>query len=71
MGIFDFLDYCDFLRREIFIFINSKLAHGPRLLVAKSVSQLRIDENNRSRRINSKSTKFEVRFSKILVKSAF
>ena len=71
MGIFDFLDFCNLFRRETFIFVNSKFVHGPRLLLVKSVNQLKIDENNRSRRNKIKFTTFEVRFLKIHVKSAF
>ena len=52
-----------------FIFVNTKCVQGTRLLLVSSVNKLRINTNNRLHRINSESAKFEVRFSKIHVKS--
>ena len=62
MEIFDFLDnsYFLLLRREVFNFVNFKLIHGMRLLLTSSVNQLKIDKNNNSGLINSKSTKVEI-----------
>ena len=53
-GDFDILEYCYILQREVFIFVNSKFIHGAHLLLAVSVSQLRVDKNNTLRSINAR-----------------